>query len=215
MLLAYGVVCALLERERSGRGQVVDAAMVDGAAALMTIIHGMRHAGLWTDERGENLLDTGAHFYDVYETADGKYVSIGSIEPQFYAELIQRLGLEGEALPPQMDRSRWPEWKERLEKLFKSKTRAQWCEILEGTDVCFAPVLTIPEAYAHPHNRARGTFVDVEGVTQPGPAPRFGRSRPEIRRPPAHPGEHTDEALTDWGFSEGEIATLRERGAIA
>jgi alpha-methylacyl-CoA racemase len=215
MLLAFGVVCALVERERSGKGQVVDAAMVDGAAALMTLMHGMRHAGLWTDCQGENLLDTGAHFYEVYETSDGKYVSIGSIEPQFYAELLERLGLAGTELPAQMDRGHWPELKERFEKLFKTRTRDEWCEILEGTDVCFAPVLTIPEAYAHPHNRERNTFVEVDGVLQPGPAPRFSRSSAGIQGPPTRPGEHTDEALADFGFGEEERVTLRRQGVIA
>jgi alpha-methylacyl-CoA racemase len=215
MLLAFGVVCALVERERSGRGQVVDAAMVDGAAALMTLMHGMRHAGLWTDLQGENLLDTGAHFYEVYETSDGKYVSIGSIEPQFYAELLERLGLAGTELPSQMDRGHWPELKERFEKLFKTKTRDEWCEILEGTDVCFAPVLTIPEAYEHAHNRERNTFVEVDGVMQPGPAPRFSRSNPDIQGPPTRPGEHTDEALADFGFGEEERGKLRRQGVIA
>jgi alpha-methylacyl-CoA racemase len=214
MLLAFGVVCALVERGSSGRGQVVDAAMVDGAAALMTLMHGLRHLGMWTDERGDNLLDTGAHFYDVYETSDGRYISIGSIEPQFYAELLQRLGLEGEELPPQMDRSRWAEMKERFEKIFKTRTRDEWCKLLDGTDVCFAPVLSIPEAYAHPHNRERGTFVEVEGTLQPGPAPRFSRSRCEIQGPPPHPGQHTEEALLEWGFSEEEIGALRSSGTV-
>jgi alpha-methylacyl-CoA racemase len=214
MLLAFGIVCALVERARSGRGQVVDAAMVDGAASLMTIIHGLRHMGIWTDRRGENLLDTGAHFYDVYETADGKYISVGAIEPQFYEELIQRLKLEGEDLP-HTDRARWPELKERFEKIFKARTRDEWCEILEGTDVCFAPVLSIPEAYEHPHNRARNTFVEVAGALQPGPAPRFSRTACQIRRPPAWPGEHTDEVLADWGFPADEISRLRGIGVIA
>jgi alpha-methylacyl-CoA racemase len=214
MLLAFGIVCALVERNQSGVGQVVDAAMVDGAAALMTLMHGLRHMGMWTDERGENLLDTGAHFYEVYETSDGKYVSVGAIEPQFYAELLKRLGLENEDLPPQMDRSRWTELRERFAKIFKSRSRAEWCELLEGTDTCFAPVLTMGEAYEHPHNRTRGTFVEIDGTLQPGPAPRFNRTPPTIQRPPASPGEHTDEALADWGFSATEIAKLHELGAV-
>jgi len=215
MLLAYGVVCALLERARSGRGQVVDAAMVDGAATLMTMMHGLRHMGVWSDERGTNLLDTGAHFYDVYETRDGRYVSIGSIEPQFYAELLRLTGLASQDLPRQMDRRRWPELKERLAAIFKQKTRDEWCAIMEGTDVCFAPVLRMGEACEHPHNRARGTFVEVAGRLQPGPAPRFSRTPPEIARPPCHPGQHTDEALADWGFAPEEIARLRDAKAIA
>jgi alpha-methylacyl-CoA racemase len=172
---------------------------------------------VWSDERGTNLLDTGAHFYDVYETGDGKYVSIGSIEPQFYAELLRRTGLEAEAaaLPRQMERSKWPEWKQRLAALFRTRTRAEWCELLEGTDVCFAPVLSMGEAYEHPHNRARGTFVEVAGKLQPGPAPRFSRTSADLPRPPSHPGPHTDEALADWGFSAAEIRALRDAKAVA
>ena len=214
MLLAFGMVCALVERQRSGRGQVVDAAMVDGSAALMAIFHGAMLAGWWK-ERGTNLLDTGAPFYDVYETKDGRYVSIGSIEPQFYAELMRRLGLEGEALPRQMDRAQWPAMRERFRALFRTRTRDEWTEVLEGTDVCFAPVLSMREARDHPHNRARGTFVEVEGSPQPGPAPRFSRSVVRIERPPPHPGQHTDEALADWGFDSAEIQRLREAKAIA
>jgi alpha-methylacyl-CoA racemase len=214
MLLAFGIVCALVERQRSGRGQVVDAAMVDGSAVLMAIFHGAMLSGWWK-ERGTNLLDTGAPFYDVYETRDGRYVSIGSIEPQFHAELIQRLGLAAEALPGQMDRSQWPATKERFRALFKTKTRDEWTEILEGTDVCFAPVLSMREARDHPHNRARETFVEVEGSPQPAPAPRFSRTAARIERPPPHPGQHTDEALADWGLDAGEIRRLREAKAIA
>jgi len=160
MLLVVGILAALVERARSGRGQVVDAAMVDGAALLNGIIFGMRNLGLWSDERESNLLDGGAHFYDTYETKDGQYVAIGSIEPQFYAELIQKAGLEGESLPRQMDRSQWPALKERFTRLFKAKTRDEWCRIMEGSDICFAPVLTMGEAPEHPHNRARGTYVE-------------------------------------------------------
>jgi alpha-methylacyl-CoA racemase len=214
MLLAFGVACALVERASSGRGQVVDAAMVDGSAVLMTMIYGMRHAGFWNDERGTNLLDTGAHFYDTFETADGKYVSIGSIEPQFYAELLEKTGLAAEDLPRQMDRSQWPALKERMEKIFRSKTRDEWCEIMEGSDVCFAPVLSLGEAPQHPHNVARQTFVELEGIPQPAPAPRFSRTAPEISRPPSHPGQQTDEALADWGFGAEELRKLRDAGAI-
>jgi len=215
MLLAFGVVCALVERARSGQGQVVDAAMVDGAAVLMTMMHTFRHAGMFSDERGTNLLDTGAHFYETYETKDGKHVAIGSIEPQFYAELIKRAGLEGETLPRQMDRGQWPAMKQRLAAIFKTKTRAEWCEIMEGSDVCFAPVLSMGEAYEHPHNVARGTFVEIAGKLQPGPAPRFSRTAPSVPTPPAHPGQHTDAALRDWGFSDADLRTLREAKAIA
>ncbi len=215
MLLAFGVVCALVERQRSGKGQVIDAAMVDGAALLAAAMHGMRHSGGFSDERGTNLLDTGSHFYDAYETADGKYISIGSIEPQFYAELLERSGLKDEPLPAQMDRAKWPELKQRVAAVFKTKTRDEWNQIMEGTDVCYAPVLSIGEAYEHPHNMARGTFVEVAGVKQPGPAPRFSRTPPEISRPPAHAGQHTNEALALWGFGEEEIRRLREAGAVA
>ena len=215
MLLAFGILAALIERGRSGQGQVVDAAMVDGAAVLMAIFHGMRAIGMWLDERGVNLLDGGAHFYDTYETADGKYVSIGSIEPQFYAELLRLLELEGEKLPGQMERARWPEVKERVAKVIKTKTRDEWCEIMEGSDVCFAPVLSMDEAPLHPHNQARGTFVEVEGVLQAAPAPRFSRTPPEIAGPPACAGQHSDQVLSDYGFSGEEIARLREQKAIA
>jgi len=173
LYLAFGLVCGLLEASKSGKGQVVDAAMVDGAASLMTLFFGMKAMGIWSEERGTNVLDTGAHFYDVYETADGKYVSIGSIEAKFYAELLRLTGLEAEALPDQMDREKWQGMKERLRAVFRQKTRDEWCAIMEGSDVCFAPVLSMEEAPNHPHNKARGTFVEIDGVVQPGPAPRF------------------------------------------
>lgn len=216
MLLAFGLVCGMLEAQRSGQGQVVDAAMVDGAAVLMTMFHAFTAMGIWSEERGTNLLDTGAHFYDTYECADGQYVSIGSIEPQFYAELLRLTGLDGDDdFAGQMDRTRWPRLKERLAEVFRGKSRAEWCSIMEGSDVCFAPVLSIREAPEHPHNRHRGTFVEVAGITQPGPAPRFSRTAPEIRRPPAHAGQHTDEVLTEAGFSPERIEALRASGAIA
>jgi alpha-methylacyl-CoA racemase len=215
LLLAFGIVAGLLEARSSGQGQVIDAAMVDGAAALMTMTHSLRAMGIWNDERGTNMLDTGAHFYDVYETADGGYVSIGSIEPQFYAELLRLTGLEGEELPWQHDRAQWPALKERMAAIFRSKSRDEWCEIMEGTDVCFAPVLTIPEAVAHPHNVHRGTFVEMAGIPQPGPAPRFSRTQAAIARPPAHAGQHTDEILAEAGLDADRIAKLRETGAVA
>lgn len=216
MLLAFGVVCALLEAQRSGEGQVVDAAMVDGAAVLMTMFHAFRAMGIWNDERGTNLLDTGAYFYEVYETADGKYVSIGSLEPQFYATLLDKLGLADDpSMPRQHDRSQWPAMKERFAEIFRTKTRDEWCELLEGTDACFAPVLSMAEAPHHPHNEHRGTFVTRNGVVQPAPAPRFSRTPAEIQRPPAFPGQHTDEALVEWGFDPDRVAELRQAGAIA
>jgi alpha-methylacyl-CoA racemase len=215
MLLALGVLAAVYEAQRSGRGQVVDAAMVDGSAALMTMVHSFRAMGMWTDERGTNMLDTGAHFYDVYETADGKYLSVGAIEPQFYAALLAGLGLDGEELPWQHDREQWPALKERFAAIFKTRTRDEWCAIFDGTDACVAPVLTIPEAVVHPHNVERGTFVEVAGVTQPAPAPRFDRTPGEISKPPPHAGQHTDEILRDAGFDTDRIAKLRAVGAVA
>jgi alpha-methylacyl-CoA racemase len=215
MLLAFGVVCAVLEARSSGEGQVVDAAMVDGSAALMAMTWGLRAMGVFDEENlGGNVLDTGAPFYDTYETADGKFVSVGALEPQFFAELVERLGLAGEDLPAQMDRTRWAELRERFTKVFKSKTRAEWREILEETDACFAPVLTMTEATEHPHVRARATVVELDGVQQPAPAPRFSRTPGSIQRRAAQPGEHTDEALTDWGFGPAELAKLRDAGAI-
>ena len=215
MLLAYGIVCALLERATSGRGQVVDAAMVDGVASLMSIIHGAQQSGWWHEERGKNMLDSGAHFYEVYETKDGEYVSVGSIEPQFYAELIEKTGLGGENLPGQMDREQWPVMKERLREIFKQKTREEWCDALEGSDVCFAPVLRMSEAPGHPHNRARGTFVEEDGVYQAAPAPRFSRSTCRIQGPPPRAGEHTAEVLTEHGFTGEEVSKLRDAKVIS
>ena len=215
LYLAFGLVCAILEARSSGEGQVVDAAMVDGAASLMTFIHGFRAMGIWNDERGTNMLDTGAHFYDVYECADGNYVSIGSIEPQFYAELREKLGLDDERWAAQMSRTGWPGLKAELREIFATRTRDEWCELLEGSDVCFAPVLSMAEAPAHPHNVARGTFTEVAGVPQPRPAPRFSRTDSEIQGPPPHAGQHTDDVLGELGFSAPEISALRESGAVA
>ena len=214
LYLAFGVVCGLLEASKSGKGQVVDNAMVDGVASMMTLLWGLRAMGFWTDRRGENFLDTGAHFYDVYETRDGKYVSIGAIEPKFYAELLRLIGLEKEELPPQMDRTSWPEMRKRFRAIFKTKTRDEWAAIMEGTEVCFAPVLSMEEAPNHPHNRARGVFVEIEGVIQPAPAPRFSRTMPEIRLPSSGQVPHGDSVLAHWGFSIDEIAKLRDCGAL-
>ena len=216
MLLAYGVVCGLLEASRSGQGQVIDAAMVDGAALLAGMIHGMRYSGIW-GERGTNLLDTGAWFYEVYETSDGKYISFGSIEPQFFAEMVGLTGLGDDGsgeVPSQHDVAGWPGMKERMAALVRTKTRDEWCRILEGSDACFAPVLDPDEAADHPHNAGRATFVRPEGVLQPAPAPRFSRTEPQIAGPPARPGEHTDSTLREWGFADDEVAKLREAGAI-
>ncbi len=212
--LALGVVGALLEAQKSGAGQVIDVAMIDGAASLMTAIFGLRAAGRWTDERGDNILDTGAHYYNVYETSDAKYIGIGSIEPKFYAELLRLTGLEGQELPRQNDKTAWADFKDRLAGIFKTKTRNEWDAILEGSDVCYAPILNMEEAPHHPHNKERGTFVEIDGVPQPAPAPRFSRTPSAIQRPPASPGEHTEEALADWGFSATDLEQLRSSGAI-
>jgi alpha-methylacyl-CoA racemase len=215
MLLAVGVLAALYERSRSGHGQVVDAAMVDGASLLTSFIHGMRGQGFWQDARGTNLLDGGAPFYDTYETADGLHMSVGALEPQFYAALLRGLGLEGEDLPAQNDQARWPEMRARFTEVFKARTRDEWTQIFDGTDACVAPVLGLGEAPAHPHATARTGFVDVGGLTQPAPAPRFSRTAAETPAPPVRPGEHTEATLAEIGLSAEEIADLRERGAIA
>ena len=214
MLLAYGIVCGLLEAQRSGKGQVVDSAMVDGAATLMSMFFSFAAQGGFTDERGTNLLDGGAHFYDTYETADGKYVCIGSIEPQFYSLLVEKAGLDPDTFAPQMDSARWSDLKEKLAEVFRTKTRDQWCEIMEGTEICFAPVLSIFEAPDHPHNRARGTFVDVDGITQPAPAPRFSRTAPEIRGAAPAAGADSEDVLRGFGFSDAEIEQLTQDGSV-
>jgi alpha-methylacyl-CoA racemase len=218
MYLAFGMACGLFEAQRSGQGQVVDAAMVDGAASLMTMMYGFREIGFWdTSGRGRNMLDSGSWFYEVYETKDGGYISLGSIEPQFFAQMVELTGMTellGEA-PAQMDRAANPERKKQLADLILQKTRDEWCEIMEGTDVCFAPVLSMEEAHLHPHNVERGTFVEYEGVLQPAPAPRFSRTPQAIQGPPAHAGQHTDEALADWGIDPARVAELRESGAVA
>jgi len=215
MMLAFGVVAAVLSARQTGKGQVVDAAMVDGAASLMAMTFTLRSAGVWHDERGTNMLDTGAHFYEVYETADGGYFSVGAIEPQFYAELLERLGLADEELPGQMERDQWPAMKERLAAIFAGRTRAEWEAVFEGSDACASPVLSLAEAPAHPHNVHRGTFTEVAGVVQPSPAPRFGGTPGAIRRPPPNPGQHGDEALADWGLDADEVAGLRSSKAIS
>jgi alpha-methylacyl-CoA racemase len=218
LLLAFGIACGLLEASRSGVGQVIDAAMIDGAALLAAQIHGLRSLGDW-GERGTNLLDSGAWFYEVYETADGRYISLGPIDAQSCGELLRRVGLAddvdgGGPVPDQSDRAAWPAMKQRLAALIRTKTRDEWCTLLEGTDACFAPVLEAAEAPDHPHNRERGTFTEVGGVVQPSPAPRFSRTVPEVAGAPPGPGEHTDEALADWGFSAGELGKLRAAGAV-
>jgi alpha-methylacyl-CoA racemase len=214
MLMAFGICAALLEAGRSGRGQVVDAAMVDGAASLMTMTHAFAVGGLWERQRGVNILDTGAPFYDVYETADGRYVAVGAIEPQFYRALLDGLGLDPAELPGQMDREHWPEMKERFAAIFATRTRDEWATHFADTDACVAPVLDPWEAPSHPHNRARGTFVTVAGVEQPGPVPRFERTPGAVARPPSRRGADTDTALAAWGVSPDRIVELRESGAV-
>jgi len=215
MMLAFGMVCGLLEAQRSGQGQVVDAAMTDGAALLMAMFYGMKAGGMWKDERGSNLLDGAAHFYDTYECSDGKYVSIGSIEPKFYELLLEKTGLKEDAdFRQQMNQKKWPELKEKLATVFRSKTREEWCALMEGTDVCFAPVLSMSEAAEHPHNKARQTFINLNGVVQPAPAPRFSRTAPEVQGPPPTVGQDTDQALADWGFASDEISALKQAKVV-
>lgn len=214
MMLAFGVMCGIYEAARSGQGQVVDMSMVEGSAALMGMFFGMFAGGLHSNDRGTNLLDGGAHFYDTYETADGKWISVGSIEPQFYALLLKHAGIGEDSFQNQMGTDKWPELKEQVTAIFKTKTRDEWCEIMEGTDVCFAPVLAFDEVMDHPHNKARGTLIDYNGVLQPAPAPRFSRTEPEMRFPPPKKGEHNDVALKDWGFDPEEIEGLKSSGAI-
>ena len=214
MLLAFGLVCGLLEAQRSGQGQVVDAAMVDGAASLMAMFFSFAAQGAFRPERGTNLLDGGAHFYDTYETADGEHVCIGSIEPQFYALLIEKAGLDPEQFAPQMDPAQWAPLKATLTEVFKTRTRDEWCSIMEGTDVCFAPVLSIFEAPEHPHNKARGTFLEIDGLTQPAPAPRFSRTVPKVRGAARIAGEDSVEVLQSFGFSDAEIDALVTGGAV-
>jgi len=207
MYLAFGVVCALLEARSSGKGQVVDAAMVDGAASLGAAIFGLRAAGIWNENRADNILDSGAPWYDVYETADGKYISIGSIEERFFNLLLEKLDLRAPELRNR-DRSNWPRLRTVLTDAFRTRTRADWCKLMEGSDICFAPVLTMDEAPAHAHMQDRGVFCEIDGVVQPSPAPRFSRTKPEVRSAPSVIGEHTDEILAEFGFSDEEIGRL-------
>jgi len=214
MYLLTGMLAALFERNNSGRGQVIDAAMTDGTASLLSPFFGLMEMGMWKTNRQANKLDGGAHYYGSYECSDGKYISIGSIEPQFYALLLEKCAIDDEAFLAQHDQATWPELREKLAALFLSKTRDQWCELMEGTDICFAPVLDLGEAPSHPHNVARETYVDFDGVTQPAPAPRFSRTQSKIASPAALIGEHSEEILADWGFESSEIEQLRTAKAI-
>ena len=214
MFIVVGILAALHEVKNSGKGQVVDAGMVDGALSLMTSIYGMHAGGNQSDERASNILDSGAHFYNTYETRDGKYVSIGSIETKFYAMLLEKLGLDPDSLPPQMERESWPAMKEKFKGIFLTKTRDEWCALMENTDICFAPVLSLAEAPDYAHNKERGSFVDVEGVMHPAPAPRFSATPSSIKSPTPPTGVHTDEVLADWGISADKVAALKASGAI-
>ncbi len=209
MLCALGICLALLERQRSGAGQIVDAAMVDGAAYLSTFVYKLRNAGFWRDERGTNFLDSGAPFYETYATKDGQFVAVGALEPQFYAALLKGLELDPATLPAQMERSAWPEVKRRFAAVFAGKTRAEWSAIFDGTDACVAPVLGLGEVEAHPHHRARGLLIaDAEGHREPAPAPRLSRTPGDGRRPLPQIGAHTRPVLAEYGFSSEEIERL-------
>ena len=214
MYLLAGVLAALVERASSNKGQVIDAAMTDGTASLLTPFYGMMAMGMWTTQRSDNRLDGGAHYYGSYTCSDGKHISIGSIEPQFYALLLELCGIDDPEFLKQNEKESWASLRQKLEELFATKTQAQWCELLEGTDVCFAPVLNLAEAPQHPHNKARASFVDFEGVTQPAPAPRFSRSQSGIQSAAAIAGEHSEEILKDWGFDDHTIAELARENAI-
>ena len=214
MYLLAGILAAIVERNSSGKGQVVDAAMTDGTASLLSPFYGLMAMGMWSTERYSNRLDGGAFYYGSYECSDGKYISLGSLEPQFYALLLEKCGITDETFKEQSDQEAWPIKREKMEALFKTKTQQEWCGILEGTDVCFAPVLNLKEAPDHPHNKTRQTFVKVQGVTQPAPAPRFSRTQGKIQFPAALTGENTEEVLSDWGFSDSEISNLKMNNMI-
>ena len=214
MYLLAGVLAALVERGTSGQGQVIDAAMTDGTASLLSPFYGMIAMGMWTKERMDNRLDGGAHYYGSYACADGKFISIGSIEPQFYALLLELCEIDDPEFAKQNDKQHWASLRGKLEALFATQTRDHWCALLEGTDVCFAPVLDLQEAPNHPHNVARQSFVEIDGVTQPAPAPRFSRTPTSVQAPAAMAGEHSEEILSDWGFAANEISALKQAGAI-
>jgi len=214
LYLAFGLACGLLEAQRSGKGQVVDAAMVDGAASLMTMFYALHAAGSFTASRGENALDSGAFFYDVYQCADGKYVSVAPIEDKFLEEFLRRMEIDPAEMPPKMERRRWPEAKAKLAARFKRKARDEWCRLLEGSDACFAPVLSLAEAPGHPHNVARQSFVEIDGIVQPSPAPRFSRTPAGRPTPPEIPGERGVASLAQWGIPAAEIAALERSGAL-
>jgi alpha-methylacyl-CoA racemase len=215
LYLAFGLLAGVIHARESGQGQVIDCAMSDGAASLMAMFYGFKASGMWSAGRRNNLLDGGAHFYDTYQCKDGKWVSIGSIEPQFYALLLEKTGITDPAFQKQMDRGEWGGLRIKLAEVISGKTRDEWTEIMGGTDVCFAPVLDMDEAPSHPHNQARKTFVEMSGVVQPAPAPRFSATPGAIQGPPPAIGAHDETALADWGFSTSDISALRTAGAMA
>ena len=215
LYLAMGMLAAMLEAVKSGKGQVVDAAMVDGAASMMTTFYGLLAAGLWKEQRGSNILDGGAHFVNSYRTKDDQYIVIAPLEGRFYSELLDRLEIADPDLRNQQhNRDRWPEFAEKLQEIFLTRTRDEWCEIFAGSDACFAPVLSLTEATEHPHAQARNAYAGIDGVIQPAPAPRFSRTPSEIQSPPPEPGQHTEEILLDWGFSAERINELGNAGVI-
>lgn len=215
MFLAFGIVCALLEAQRSGLGQVIDCSMVEGSAVLMGMFYAMQQAGRWQDERGRNMLDGASHFYGTYETADGKWVAVGAIEPQFYATLIRETDADPQLFENQHDADAWPRQRAELARIFRTKTRDAWCALLEGSDACFAPVLSLTEAPQHPHNVARGSFVEVDGMLHPGPAPRFSRTPAQVRHGPRPVGADSEAVLADWGFDAQQIRNLLRSGAVS
>ena len=215
LLLAFGVLAAILEARQSGRGQVVDAAITEGAALLTSIVGSLKAAGIWSDRPGTNVLDSGAPFYDTYQCADGKWIALGAIEPQFFAELVRKCGLPAKEFETQFDVAQWPRQKDIVTRLIATRSRDQWCALLEGTDACFAPVLGLEEAPMHAHNRARGSFVELDGVVQPAPAPRFSRTQSEVRSPPPAADTSSDATLARWGLTRDEISALRDSGALS
>lgn len=214
MMLAFGVLCAVLEARGSGKGQVIDASMVEGSALLGAMIYGFRAFGAWGDQRGSNLLDGGAHFYDTYACSDGKFISIGAIEPQFYALLLRLCEITDPAFDAQMEVAQWPVLKQKIAVIFQTKSQQEWCALMEGSEVCFAPVLDMAAAPQHPHNLARASFIEIDGVSQPAPAPRFSRSQTEVSAPPAAPGQHSEAILKDWHICPERIAQLVDKKVI-
>ena len=215
LMLAFGMACALFEARGSGRGQVVDAAMVDGASTLMTSMYSAFQAGFWQDQRGVNMLDSGSHFYEVYETKNNKFISLGAIEPQFYSALLDALGDDATSLTNQFDMANWPQMKDQLAEIIKNKTRDEWDAIMAGKDICYAPVLSMAEVQAHPHNKSRATYIEKDGIYQPGPAPRFSRTKAEIKHDAVLRGQHTNSILQELGYTEAEINRLLEEGVVA